>query len=281
MRELAGRNALVTGATGGIGQHIAKRLVAEGVRVVVSARNRDALERLSEKLMSSGGTAVPIPADLTAPGGPDALAACAQDALGPIDLLVNNAGIEIASAYTSLTPAEIERYVAINLTAPMLLIRSLLPGMLDRERGHIVNIASIAGKGASPYEAPYAATKTGLVGLTRSLRAEYLHAPVGFSVVCPSFVAGEGMYARWVTEGLRAPRTFTPCSIEDVVDAVIVAIRKNKPEIIVTQRPLRPLVALNELVPKFGEYFVDWAGARKFLAAVAARHGKAGGSGAP
>jgi short-subunit dehydrogenase len=256
-------------------------LAAERVRVVVSARHSDPLERLCREIASRGGTAVPVPVDLAAPAGADALAARAQDALGPIDLLVNSAAIEIASAYTALSGPEIERYVAINLTAPMLLIRNLLPGMLARGRGHVVNIASIAGKGATPYEAAYAATKTALVGLTRSLRAEYLHAPVGFSVVCPGFVAGERMYARMAAEGLRAPRSFTPCHIGDVVDAVITAIRHNTPEIIVTQRPFRSLAALNELFPRIGEYFVDWAGARDFFETVAERHAKTGLPGAP
>src|SRR5436309_7263265 len=122
--------------------------------------------------------------------------------------------------------------VDLNLTAPMLLTHRVLPGMLERGRGHIVFIASLAGKLGPAYEAPYAATKAGLIGLTQSLRAEHLKAPVGFSVVCPGFVAGEGMYQRMVDEGIESNRLLGTTTIEKVAEGVVEAIREDLPQVV-------------------------------------------------
>ena len=146
---------------------------------------------------------------------------------------MNNAGTELASRYTDLDPAEIEAMVNLNLTAPLLLIRAVLPGMLDRGKGHIVNLSSGAGKVAQPFNAVYSATKFGLVGATHALRAEYLGSPVGFSVICPGFVRQDGMYARYEAQGLRVPSlagTTTPRKRSP--SAVLKAIREDRAEIV-------------------------------------------------
>src|SRR4029077_11909614 len=130
-----------------------------------------------------------VPTDVSDHAQLDALVAKASEELGPIDILVNNAGIESTHPYDDYPPDEIVRMIEVNLTAPMLLTRKLLPGMLRRERGHIVNIASLAGKGGFPYQAPYATTKARLIMFTHMLRTELIDSPVGCSVVCPGFVA--------------------------------------------------------------------------------------------
>jgi NAD(P)-dependent dehydrogenase (short-subunit alcohol dehydrogenase family) len=220
-----------------------------------------------------------VPADLAAPDAADGLVGRAEEALGGLDLLVNNAAIEIPAAYTELTREELERHVLVNLLGPMPLIRRALPGMLARGRGYMVNIASLAGKGPAPFDCPYSATKAGLVGLTRLLRAEYRDAPVGFSVVCPGFIAGEGMYARRVERGFRAPRALGESPLTAAVDALLSAIRDESPELIVNQRPLRPLLALGERSPRLAERIVDRLGARRFFAAVASGDGRGGAAG--
>ena len=118
------------------------------------------------------------------------LAAWAEEALGPLDILVNNAGIEFGGPFGGTTQAELEAIVAVNLLAVMDLTRLILPGMLERSRGHVVNIASLAGKVPRRYLASYAATKHGVVGFTHALRAELGTKPVGFSAICPASSVG-------------------------------------------------------------------------------------------
>ncbi|HEU0251175.1 MAG TPA: SDR family oxidoreductase, partial [Solirubrobacteraceae bacterium] len=200
MKELKGRTALVTGASGGLGTHIAKRLAREGVDVAVSGRREPELQRVAEELRQLGVKAAAIPADLADLDNIDPLVEGVEAELGAVDLLVNNAGVENVAAFTTYTREELTSMVDVNLTAPLLLTHRLAPGMLERGRGHVVFIASVAGKVGPAFSEPYAATKAGLVGLTQSLRSEYLNAPVGFSVICPGFIAGDGMYARMVQE---------------------------------------------------------------------------------
>ncbi len=175
MKDLSGRTALVTGASGGLGTHIAKRLAREGMNVAVSGRREDALAQVVGELEELGIKASTVPADLCDLGTIDSLVEGVEAALGAIDVLVNNAGVESVGAFTSYTREELSSMVNVNLTAPLLLTHRLAPGMLERGRGHVVFISSMAGKIGPAFSEPYAATKAGLIGLTQSLRAEYLH----------------------------------------------------------------------------------------------------------
>ncbi|MEA2273146.1 MAG: hypothetical protein QOI98_1854, partial [Solirubrobacteraceae bacterium] len=198
--------ALVTGASGGIGTHIARALAREGMDVVVSGRREDALAAVAEELRGMGVRAEGVSADHSDLDQIDSFLERSEAAVGPIDVLINNAGVESTAAFVRYTRAELTGMVDLNLTAPMLLTHSLLPGMLERGRGHVVFIASVAGKIGPAYNEPYAATKAGLVGLTQSLRAEYAETPIGFSVVSPGFVAGDGMAQRMVDQGIKSNR---------------------------------------------------------------------------
>jgi short-subunit dehydrogenase len=177
------------------------------------------------------------------------LADWATEALGPLDVLVNNAGLEFGGSFLQMTEEELSSIVAVNLLAVMDLTRVVLPGMLERGRGHIVNIASLAGKVPAPYLAAYAATKHGVVGFTHALRAENGGgAPVGFSAICPGFVTRVGMYARFESV-VKAPRIIGTVTPEAVGDGVVRAIQKDLPEVIVNKGPARPLVLLSALAP--------------------------------
>ena len=134
--------------------------------------------------------------------------------------------------------------VEVNLIAAMLLTRAVLPGMLDRQRGHIVNISSGAGKVGVPFAVAYATSKHGLVGFTNSLRCEYLKSPVGFSVVCPGFVTETGMYARWEDHGAKAPKLVGRSTPDKVAHVVVRCIQKNRGEALVNTLPVRPLIVL-------------------------------------
>jgi short-subunit dehydrogenase len=275
VKELKGRTALVTGASGGLGTHIAKRLAREGVDVAISGRREPELQRVAEELRQLGVKAAAIPADLADLGNIDPLVEGVEAELGAVDLLINNAGVENVAAFTTYTREELTSMVDVNLTAPLLLTHRLAPGMLERGRGHVVFIASVAGKVGPAFSEPYAATKAGLVGLTQSLRAEYLDAPVGFSVICPGFIAGDGMYARMVQEGHSSNRMMGETSTEKVSDAVVRAIRENRAEMIESGVPLRPMLALAQLAPGLVERVAPRFGVTELFHRLAVARGRA------
>jgi len=256
MEQLRGRTALVTGASGGIGRQIARQLAAEGMSLVVSGRREDALAEVVAELRERGVRAESVPADLGDLGQVDPLIERSEAALGPIDLLVNNAGVETVGAFTEHSREQLTGMVDVNLTAPMLLTHRVVPGMLERGRGHVVFISSLAGKVGPAYNEPYAATKAGLIGLTQSLRAEYAKAPVGFSVICPGFVGGDGMYQRMVDQGVKSNRLLGETTLEKVADGVVDAVRRDRPELIESGSPIRPLLAVGQLAPRLSERLI-------------------------
>ncbi len=275
MKTLQGGTALVTGASGGLGTHIARRLAREGMNVAVSGRREDALAKVTTELSALGVKAISVPADLSDLTTIDPLVDSAESALGPIDLLVNNAGLESVGAFTNYTREELSSMVDVNLTAPLLLTHRLVPGMLQRGRGHVVFISSIAGKIGPAYNEPYAATKAGLVGLTQSLRSEYLEAPIGFSVVCPGFITGDGMYERMVQEGHRSNRMMGETTTEKISDSVVRAIREDKAEILESGAPVRPMLALAQLAPGLVERVAPRFGITELFRKVAVARGRA------
>jgi short-subunit dehydrogenase len=276
MEQLRGRTALVTGATGGIGRAIARRLARDGMNVVASGRREEVLAEVVAELRGLGVEAEAVPADLGDLDQVDPLIERSEAALGPIDVLVNNAGIEISSSFTGYSREELTSVVDVNLTAPMLLTHRVVPTMLERGRGHVVFISSLAGKSGPAYNEPYGATKAGLIGFNQSLRAEYLHSPVGFSVVCPGFTAGDGMYQRMVEEGVSSNRMIGETTTDKVADCVSLAIREDRPEIVETGSPIRPMLALNQIAPRLGERMVERFGGTEIFRRIAAARGRIG-----
>lgn len=116
--------------------------------------------------------------------------------VGPVDIVVNNAGAEIGASCTAYSPDEVSELITLDLVAPLLLIKAVLPGMVARRHGQVVNICSLASKGPLPYGVPYSAAKSGLAMATQSLRLEYARSGVGFSAVLPGFVTQAGIFAR-------------------------------------------------------------------------------------
>ncbi len=277
MEQLRGRTALVTGASGGLGAHLARRFAREGMNVGLAARSEGALAVLAAELEGLGVRAAALPADLADLGQLDPLIERAEAALGPIDLLLNNAGTEAVGAFTTLTREELTGMIDLNLTAPMLLTHRVVPGMLARGRGHVLFISSLGGKIGPAYDEPYAATKAGLIGFTQSLRAEYRSAPVGFSVVCPGFIRGDGMYQRMVDEeGLKANRLMGETTIEKVADAVVHAIHRDLPEVIESGAPVRPALALAQLAPGLAERIAPHFGVTELFRRTAHMRGRGG-----
>ncbi len=151
MNQMSGKNALLTGATGGIGPHIARALAANGINLVLSGRRADRLRELSAELRSESVRIETATADLTRLDELEDLADKAVGALGQIDILINNAGLEDVVPYQRQEPDQIQATVLINVMAPLLLTRILLPAMLARSDGHIISIASMAGRLAMPF----------------------------------------------------------------------------------------------------------------------------------
>ncbi len=192
MSDHRNRVALVTGGGRGIGEAVARRLAREGLRVAVLGRQRDELQRVAEAV---DGLAVAC--DLTDPAATEAALAAVADALGPVEVLVNNAGLAESLPFEKTTDAVWERAMALNVTAPMRLCRALVPAMARRGYGRVVNVASNAGLRGYAYTAAYCASKHALVGLTRALAVEFASKGVSVNAVCPGFVDTE-MSARSV-----------------------------------------------------------------------------------
>jgi short-subunit dehydrogenase len=215
--EIRNARCLVTGASSGIGRSVARRLAGEGARVVALGRDAGSLAGMGEQA---------IVADLTEP---EAWRRVAEEA-GEVDVLVNNAGSGWAGGFGEIEPAEVERLVALNLVAPILLARALVPGMLARGRGCVVNVASIVAHTGGKDEAVYAATKGGLVAFSESLRQELAGTPVRVSVVSPGVVDTPFFERRGRPYSREWPRPIPP---ERVADAVVRALRTGRADVFV------------------------------------------------
>jgi short-subunit dehydrogenase len=260
--------ALVTGASHGIGPFIARELAAAGYRLVLTGRTVTELETLAAELQRSGRAAVAIPADLTNAEDVERLARAAQSEFGRVDVLVNNAGGDPQREFDSMSWAENEAIIALNALAPIHLAHQVLPGMLARGRGHIVNISSIAGRVSFPYAEAYAAAKDGLIGFTRVLRNDYRTRGVSASVVILGAIRDAGQGDRTAKElGLKLPPMST-APAREVGRAVLKAIKRDRAEIVVLPGPGRLLKALMDLFPSLGPAMNRAAGADKTMQTV-------------
>jgi short-subunit dehydrogenase len=233
--ELRNTVGILTGASRGIGVYLAEALARKGVNLALAARSKDELEEVAERIRARGVKAIAVPTDVSSHAELSELVARTRDELGPIDLLVNNAGLEITGYSHELDPERIASVVGVNLTGLIQLTTLVLPEMMERKRGHVCNIASVAGLVARPFATVYSATKHGVVGYSWSLRAEMVDHGVEVTVVCPSYVTDVGMYATR-TEAMRAgspPKALKPVSPAKVAAEAITAIEKNRAEIVV------------------------------------------------
>jgi short-subunit dehydrogenase len=249
--DLEGKTALITGASRGLGRHIARALAAQKTNLVLAARSRT---ELAETAAAISGVDVKIVAtDVARRADLEKLAATA----GAVDVLVNNAGIEIPCEFHRLPLEEMDRMLAVNLVSALTLTRLLVPGMLERKRGHIVNMASMAGKSGPPLAETYAVTKAGLIALVQSLRASYDGTGVSASAICPGFITDAGMFAdRSARDGVAPPKILGSSKPEDVARAVVRAIRKDLPEVIVNPGPTRLMAAMAQLFPRLPGWFI-------------------------
>ncbi len=266
MKTLQGKTALVTGASRGIGVFIAQTLAKHGMNLVLLARSGELLEKVKSELAGTGVTIHTIAADLGQLDQLENVVAEAQRLTGGISVLVNNAGLEDAIPFDKADPEKIEQLLRVNLTAPILLSRLMLPKMIELGEGHIVNVSSLGGLLSTPYGEAYGAAKHGLVGFTRCLRTTAIgeNYPVSASVVCPGMVSDAGMFHDACEEyDITPPTSFGAATPHEVADAVVKAIHNDEPEVIVNPKPVKPILFMQLFFPKFATKMMVKAGILK------------------
>lgn len=257
---LAGSKVLITGATGGIGQAVARTLAGRGATLTLTGRRTDVLDPLSTEL-----NATALAADLGDPSDVERLATDCSDT----DILVANAGLSAAGNVLDLTAANLDTVIAVNLRAPMVLARLLAEQMRQRGRGHIVFVGSLNGMVSSPGAAVYSATKFGLRGYSLALREDLHGTGVGVSIVEPGFIREAGMFADAGTPNPRGTRTSAP---EEVAAGVIKAIERNRAEVLVAPVEMRAGTRLGMMLPTFAGLVQRHSGAAEVTAALSAVH---------
>jgi short-subunit dehydrogenase len=244
-------NVLLTGASGGIGQAIARALAARGASLILTGRQVDALEGLASELSGRA-----LACDLASREDVARLI----DQVGDVDILVSNAAHPASGLLTEFDPEQIDRMLEVNLRAPIAIARGLVPGMITRGRGHLVFISSLAGKAAASSSSIYSATKFGLRGFALGLREDLRPAGVGVSVILPGFIRDAGMFAEAKVELPRGVGTRSP---EEVAGAVVRSIERNRGEIEVAPLPLRLGANLAGFAPGLAASLVRRTGGEK------------------
>ncbi len=254
--RLEGARVLLTGASGGVGQALARGLHARGAQLVLSGRREDVLKPLAEELGASA-----ILADLGVPADVERLVHEA----GEVDVLLANAALPASGHLLELSQAQIDTLLEVNLRAPIALVRALAPAMAARGGGHVVLMSSLSGKAAAPVSSIYSAAKFGLRGFAHGARADLRKQRVGVSVILPGFVRDAGMFAD--AGDVKLPPGVGTSSPEQVVKAVITAIERNRAEITVAPLPLRLGANISAVAPGLAAFGQRLAGG----AAVARR----------
>ena len=234
---LRGARVLLTGASGGVGQALARRLAAEGSQLVLTGRRGDVLEALASEV---GARA--IVADLAVR---EDVARLIESA-GEVDVLIANAALAGSGRLVSLDAEHIERAIAVNLRAPAVLAQAVAPAMAARGRGQIVFIGSLSGKAASGGAAVYSATKAGLRAFSLGLRMELAPEGIGVSLVSPGFIASAGMYA---DTAIKLPAYMKAVPMARVIDAIVRAIEHDRGEIDVASLSMRVGADVANLAP--------------------------------
>jgi uncharacterized protein len=256
--DINGSSVLLTGATGGIGHAIARRLRGEGAGLLLTGRRSDVLEPLAAEV---GGRATAV--DLASREAVDAL----LDEAGDVDILVANAALPASGDALGFSVEEIDRALEVNLRAPIILSRVLGERMAARGRGHIVLISSLSGKSGQAASSIYSATKFGLRGFGQGLRGDLAPRGVGVSVVFPGFIRDAGMFHE---SGAKLPKGVGTSTPDQVAAAVVRAIAGDKGEIDVAPLGMRAGTAFAQLAPTTSAKVAKRLGGDKVAAQLAA-----------
>jgi uncharacterized protein len=256
--SLVSGRVLLTGATGGIGQAIARAFAARGASLVISGRRLDVLEPLAAELGAEA-----IACDLSRREDVDRLI----ESAGAVDVLVANAALPASGLFTELGQEQIDRMLEVNLRAPIALAHALVPSLIARGGGHLVFISSLSGKATAPASSIYSATKFGLRGFSLALREDLRPHGVGVSVVLPGFIRDAGMFA---DADVSLPPGVGTKAPTDVAGAVIRAIERDRAEIDVAPVGLRLGAALAGLAPKLSATVSRRLGSHRIASDLAA-----------
>jgi NAD(P)-dependent dehydrogenase (short-subunit alcohol dehydrogenase family) len=240
--DLDGAVVVVTGASSGFGELTAIRFARAGSRVVVAARREERLESLVERIGASGGSALPVRCDVTSPAEIEELRDRVDEAFGHCDVLVNNAGIPGRGPLERMDAATIERVIRTNVLGVMLCTKAFLPMMLDRARGHIVNVASLAGRFATPGAAVYGASKHAVVAFSESLYYELRPKGVLVTSVNPGFSPTEG----FPMTGMPGVVLLKP---DRVARTIVDVVRKDRAPEVSIPRTLAAMQAFRVITP--------------------------------
>ncbi|MEE2904042.1 MAG: SDR family NAD(P)-dependent oxidoreductase [Myxococcota bacterium] len=243
---MRGKTIAITGAGRGIGLATALELSRAGARIIIIDIDAASAKTGVTSVEERGGQALSCVMDVSDSEVVEQTVADLVKEHGPVDILINNAGIMCLGNFLELSPKENERQIQVNLRGVINLMRAFLPHMEERNAGHIVNIASLAGKFGVPYSAIYSATKHAVVGLTEAVRAEYLDSNIGFTYVLPSVVDTE------LFDGVTAPKWPPKVTPQDVAKAVHSALQKGQVDVFVPKIARLSLV-LELVLPRFAQ----------------------------
>ncbi len=214
--SLEARGAVVTGGGRGIGAAVARSLAEARASVVVCARTEREIEVIADELSSAGKRAWAVPCDVTDPKSVRAMAEAALKRLESVDILVNSAGMAFSAPVHKMTLQDWNRLLAVNATGPFLCTQALLPGMVERKWGRVINIASVAAKSGAKYISGYAASKHAVLGFTRSVAEEVAASGITVNAVCPGYVDTE-----MTRESLERIVASTGLSYEEALAAIL------------------------------------------------------------
>lgn len=258
--DISGSKVLLTGATGGLGQAIARALSARGAQLILTGRRLEVLEPLAAELRARA-----LAVDLSEAAEVDRLLSEA----GELDILVANAALPGSGKLDSLTMEQIDRALEVNLRAPIAMAHALVPEMAERGRGHLLFMSSLSGKAATAGSSIYNATKFGLRGFAGAMRAELHGSGVGVSTVFPGFIREAGMFA---DAEVQLPKGVGTRSPEDVARAVVGAIEHDRGEVDVAPISLRLGSAFAGIAPELSATFTRKSGSDKIALDLADAH---------
>jgi short-subunit dehydrogenase len=263
--ELEGKRLLLSGASRGLGRAIAQELAAHGARLVLSARGQAELEELARTLPGGAERHQVVVADLAEEGAAER----AVREAGDLDGLIANAGLPGVGAVQKVPAEELTRTLRVNLEAPMLMARELIPQLIEKGEGHIVFVSSLNGKVATPRTAIYCATKFGMRGFALGLREDLHPKGVGVSTVLPGFIREAGMFA---DSGVKPPPGLGTTSPKKVGKAVVTAITRNRSEVAPATLRLRLASGIAHRHPELAARIQRRGGAEKIAESLVQGH---------
>ena len=251
---------IITGASRGIGYNIAEEFAKRKTNIILIARSMDALKKICEQVENLGGKAHAISFDLENISQIENLVEEINKLAPHIDVLVNNAGLEKYCFFSKCSNEDIMSILSVNLIAPMELTRLLLPDMLTRKKGHIINIGSIGGNIGEIYNSLYVTSKGGMELWTDVLRQELHKTGIKVSMINPGGVTDSGMI---YNIGLNYPAIMGFCKVQDVAEEVVKCTSKYKSRVFVNSMPVKPLIIVNSIFPRLIDAFLRWIGLPK------------------